>query len=117
MKKMGILFGVMALAACSGSEKINVLGVSCEKIATGEQGDILVRCPLNEDLRTLQQISPNAQFLSVAVPEDISDTETVYVDIVMNDCGEGTVGYRVLVQTPDSEGMYAVGLCDVPESK
>jgi len=116
MKK--ILFaGVVAalLAGCGNSaETVTVFDAECETVLTGERGDVVAKCPVTEQLAAIQNETPNAKFLSVDPTTLLAlDAEHVYVNIVDGDCGENTIGYRVIVQNPvfDGEAFYAVNKC------
>lgn len=117
MKKY-VLVGFVAaiLAGCSSNESKTetFMGVECEKVATGERGDYVLKCPITPELEAIQVQEANAGFLSAGNPVDYaSDAESIYVNVVQNDCGDDTVGYRVMVKEPvfDGETMYAVTHC------
>lgn len=114
--KKSIIVGAMSLAmlGCgTDAETVTVLDAECESVITGERGDMVVKCPITEQLAAIQNEAPTAQFLSVDPATLILDADRVYVNIVDGDCGENTVGYRVLVNNPvfDGEALYAVFKC------
>ena len=117
--KKSIIVGAMSLAilGCGkNAESITVFDTECESVITGERGDAVVKCPITEQLTAIQNETPNAMFLSVDPTTLLAlDAEHVYVNIVDGDCGENTVGYRVIVQNPvyDGEAFYAVNKCVV----
>lgn len=115
--KKSIIIGAVSLAmlGCGAdAETVAVFDAECENVMTGERGDVVVKCPITEQLAATQNETPNAMFLSVN-PTTLSalDAEHVYVNIIDDDCGENTVGYRVIVQNPvyDGEAFYAVAKC------
>ena len=122
MKKyMLVGFAAAILAGCSSNESKTetFMGVECENIATGELGDYVLKCPIAQELEAVQAQEANAMFISgrdnyyhgFNVFE--ADVEHIYVNVVPNDCGDNTVGYRVMVKEPvfDGETMYAVAHC------
>lgn len=115
MKKYVFIgFAAAVLAACgNGSKTETVLGAECERVARGEQGDYVLKCPITPELESLQAQEANAMFLSADASEYANDAEHIYIDVVKNDCGENTVGYRILVKEPvfDGEKLYAVVAC------
>ncbi len=119
MKKLFVLpmlCGAL-LAGCSKDNSVEVLGQKCEKIATGERGDFLAKCPVVPELDAIRNADKNAMFLSVAPSEEvIADVESVYVDVVPANTVEGVAVncYRVLGVNPtvDGEAMYAVEVCE-----
>jgi len=120
MKKMlvlPVLCGAL-LAGCSSQDNsIEVLGQKCEKVATGEKGDFVAKCPVIPELDAIRGAEKNATFLSVVpTAEIIADTESVYVDVVPANTVEGVAVncYRVLGVNPvvDGEAMYAVEVCE-----
>lgn len=79
----------------------------------------LVRCPIVFELEVIQSETPNVMFIEGGVGEKnfseyvSEDKEHIYVNIVKDECGKGTTGYRVIVKEPviDGTSMYAVGKC------
>lgn len=113
MKKyMFVGFAAAILAGC-GEKTETFIGAECEKIATGERGDYVLKCPITPELTMVQSQEPNALFASVNPTEYANDAENIYVNVVPNDCGENMAGYRVLVKEPKFEegSMYAVSFC------
>jgi hypothetical protein len=116
MKKLLILPVVLGLAAC-GSEEVKtmtVMGTECEVVKAFETSTI-VKCPVVAELAAIQAEAPNAMFIQFGdlAHEQFTDAEHIFVNIVPNDCGEGTTGYRVMVKEPvfDGVAMYAVDKC------
>ncbi len=115
--KKSIIVGAMSLAmlGCgTDAETVTVFDAECETVLTGERGDVVAKCPVTEQLAAIQTETPNAMFLSVDPTTLLAlDADHVYVNIVDGDCGENTVGYRVLVNNPvfDGETFYAVNKC------
>ena len=67
MKKI-LIYGVAvaAIAGCSTKEEtteVKVFDASCEKVAVFEQGDMIVKCPINETLSSLQDQTPTGMFV------------------------------------------------------
>ena len=118
MKKY-LFLGALAAALTGCGDKVNTVTVfdaESEQIMTSERNDIVVKCPITEQLTAIQGEKPNAMFLSISPTDDIvTDAEHIYVDIVEGDCGENTTGYRIMVQNPvlDGETLYAVTKCVV----
>lgn len=116
MKKY-LFIGAIAAALTGCGDKVNtvtVLDAECKQVITGERGDVLVKCPITEQLTAFQSETPSAMFLSIDPTTLLElDAEHIYVDIVDGDCGEDTIGYRIMVQNPvfDGETWYAVGKC------
>jgi len=118
MKKFGVMaVAAVALAACGDSNTIDVLGQKCTKIATGDKGDVVVKCPVNEDLTALRSVAADSMFLSAQVnfEEVAADKENVYVNVIPAGTleGKGTC-YRVVVNEPvfDGEKMYTMQVCE-----
>ncbi len=114
--KKSIIVGAISLAVLgcgADAETVTVFDAECETVLTGERGDVVAKCPVTEQLAAIQTETPNAMFLSVDPATLILDADRVYVNIVDGDCGENTVGYRVLVNNPvfDGEALYAVFKC------
>lgn len=113
MKKyMFVGFAAAVLAGC-GSKTESFLGIECERIAKGESGDYVLKCPATDELKMVQSQEPNAMFASANPTEYAGDVEHIYINVVPNDCGEDANGYRILAKEPvfDGEAMYAVGFC------
>ena len=116
MKKLLILPVVLGVAAC-GSEEVKtmtVMGTECEVVKAFETSTI-VKCPVVAELAAIQAEAPTAMFDTIEgiAPEQFADAEHIFVNIVPNDCGEGTTGYRVMVKEPviDGVAMHAVYKC------
>ncbi|MDE5615430.1 MAG: hypothetical protein K2I81_01185 [Alphaproteobacteria bacterium] len=120
MKKLFVLPMVCGalLAGCGNKDNsVDILGQKCEKIATGERGDFLVKCPVIPELDAVRNAEKNAMFLSVVpTAEVIADVENVYIDVVPAGTVEGieAVCYRFLGVNPnvDGETLYAVEVCE-----
>lgn len=116
MKKLLIL-PLVCLAACSSDNTVDVFGQKCEKIATGERGDFLVKCPVSPELDSIRAADKNAMFLSVNAnfEEIAADAEHIYVNVVPAGTFEGVSVncYRVLGTDPvfDGEAVYATEVC------
>ena len=121
MKKLSILLGAIVFAGCAHADTVDVLGASCDQIASGERGDILVRCPANDALREIQAGAPDSMFLSIQLDEAIKDKQAndgdyIYVNILsdeLSSCAPGVSEYRVLiVDIPaDMPSMYSFSKC------
>lgn len=121
MKKLFLLPVLCALTACgSNTDTVVVMGQNCEKVAVGERGDMLVKCPVVEELVAIRNGTPNAMFLSVNadmvnLEEIAADGEHIYVDVVPAGTFEGQASecYRVLAAQPvfDGVAMYATQVC------
>lgn len=113
MKKyMFVGFAAAVLAGC-GDKTETFIGAECERVATGENGDYVLKCPITPELAMVQQQDANARFASVNPTEYATDSEHIYVNVVPNDCGENTAGYRILAKEPvfNEESMYAISFC------
>jgi len=113
MKKyMFVGFAAAVLAGC-GSKTETFLGIECERGVKGANGDYVLKCPVTDELKMVQSQEPNAMFASVNPAEYAADAEHIYINVVPNDCGDKTNGYRVLVKDPvlDGESLYAVSFC------
>lgn len=113
MKKyMFVGFAAAILAGC-GEKTETFVGAECEKIAKGANGEYVLKCPITEELTMVQQQEANARFAGIDPAPYVADAEHIYVDVVPNDCGEKTSGYRILVKEPvfDEESLYAVSFC------
>ncbi|MFQ6729546.1 MAG: hypothetical protein ACLRFK_00615 [Alphaproteobacteria bacterium] len=116
MKKLLILPVVLGVAAC-GTEDVKtmtVMGTECEVVKAFETSTI-VKCPVVAELAAIQAETPNAMFTTVegVASEYFANAEHIMVDVVPNECGEGTTGYRVMVKEPvfDGVAMHAVDKC------
>lgn len=120
MKKifvLPVLCGALLAGCGSRDNSVEILGQKCEKIATGERGDYLVKCPVVPELDAVRNAGKNSMFLSVVPNETvIADVENVYIDVVPAGTVEGinAVCYRFLGVNPtvDGETMYAVEVCE-----
>ena len=123
MKKLMIIPVLALVAACDSTEKtptnVSIMGVDCEVVATGEQGDMLAKCPTDGAFEPILAQGTTAMFLT-AGKDDVdlaamtADVEHVYVNLVDGDCGENTIGYRFMTQNAvvDGSAMYAVVVCE-----
>lgn len=121
MKKLGVMaVALSALAACSSNDTVDFMGQKCAKIATGDQGDILIKCPMTEDFAALRSVAADSMFLSVNADkvnfdEIAADTENAYVNVIPAGTFEGKGAcYRILVNEPvfDGETMYTIEICE-----
>ena len=109
---------VFVIAACGRANAVTVMDAQCDQIAIGERGDVLVRCPVTEQLAGLQAATADSMFLSVPLDAaDLADNEHIYVNVLSdadNYCDGGTE-IRVLVRgfVPDWDNMpmYTVSHC------
>ncbi len=101
-------FAAAILAGCS-SEPENVttiLDAKCETVATGAEGNFVVKCPVTEQLTEIQ--SKEADSVFSAGEYDLNayaaDAEHIYVEV------NGDAGYRVMVKNPvfDENAKYSV---------
>ena len=120
MKKvliLPVLCGALLAGCGTKDNSIEVLGQKCEKIATGERGDFVVKCPMVPEFDAIRHAAKNSMFLSVT-PSDaaIADTENAYIDVVVAGTIEGldVNCYRFLGVEPvvDGENVYAVEVCE-----
>ncbi len=120
MKKilvLPMLCGVLGLAACSSENTVDIFGQKCEKIATGEQGDFVAKCPASPELESIRAADKNSMFLSAAVnfEEIAADGEHIYVNVIPAGTLENVPVncYRVLGLDPvfDGAAMYATEVC------
>ncbi len=111
MKKILIYSAaVAAIAGCSAkkTDDVKVFDASCEKVVVFEQGDMIVKCPVNETLASLQEQTPTGMFVQggdLNLVELANDAEHVYVNVIpagAYDWAEKTE-YRVLVKNPNFE--------------
>lgn len=121
MKKI-LIYGVAvaAIAGCSASEEtteVKVFDVSCEKVTVFEQGDMIVKCPINETLSSLQDQTPTGIFVphdNFNVSELAEDAEHVYVNIIPAGAYEWATyeEYRIMVKNPvmDENSLYTVSV-------
>lgn len=116
MKKLFIL-PVLCLAACGSDNTVDIFGQKCEKIATGERGDFIVKCPVSPELDSIRGADKNTMFLS-AQPDMAAiaaDAEHIYVNVIPAGTFEEITGvcYRVMAAEPvlDGETMYATEVC------
>ena len=116
MKKLLILPVVLGVAAC-GSEEVKtmtVMGAECEVVKVFDASTI-VKCATTPELVAIQAEAPTAMFDTIEgiAPEQFADAEHIFVNVVPNQCGEGTTGYRVMVKEPVIDGVanFAVDKC------
>ena len=110
----------LIVSACNAenTKTVDVLGVECEWVAEGEKSS-LVRCPIVPELEIIQRETPDAMFIDGDFGEKnfseyvSEDKEHIYVNIVKDECGKGTTGYRIIIKDPviDGVSMYAVDKC------
>ena len=119
MKKMFIYGAVVAaVAGCSAkSDDVKIFDTSCEKVVAFEQGDMIVKCPINETLTQLQEQTPTGLFVQTGelnVAELAADAEHVYVNIIPAGAYEWAAQkeFRVMVKNPtlDGESFYTVSV-------
>ena len=93
----------------------------CEKWSEpGPRGDWIVKCDATDELRELQSGEATAMTLSattgaIAFAIMTKDKKYVYINVVPNDCGPDTTGYRIIKPTDDkyNDGdTYAIPLCE-----
>ena len=121
MKKI-LIYGVAvaAIAGCSAKEEtteVKVFDASCEKVAVFEQGDMIVKCPINETLSSLQDQTPTGIFVphdNFNVSELAADAEHVYVNVIPAGAYEWATykEYRIMVKNPvmDENSLYTVSV-------
>ena len=83
-----------------------------KKVAVFEQGDMIVKCPMNETLASLQEQTPNGMFVQDGdfnFADAVADAEHIYVNVIpagSYDWAEKTE-YRILVKNPNfDEGSF-----------
>lgn len=120
MKKLFICGAVLAAVAGCSAEKtddVKIFDASCEKIAVFEQGDMIVKCPVNETLASLQEQTPNGMFVQggdLNLAELATDAEHVYVNVIPAGSYEWAekMEYRIMVKNPNVDGtaLYTVSV-------
>ena len=119
MKKLFVCGAAVAmLAGCSSKpETVQVFDADCEKVATFEQGDMIVKCPVVESLATIQAQEPKAKFVQGGdfdFATAVADTDHIYVNIIPAGSYEWAekLEYRIMVKEPNFEGdaMWAVSV-------
>ena len=120
MKKLLLILPVVALAACNQEPvQPNEFVAGCETVIQSKVGGSLYKCPKTEELAAIQAMEANTMFTSISEDEfDVeavaNDKEHVYVNLTtFNNCEEGQLQYRVLVNNPvfDGKTYYAVQVC------
>ena len=107
---------IIAATTCGGAHAIDIS--KCEKFGNdGERGDWIVKCDTTDELRQIQDGEATAKFLSAGIdfttPAEMqADTAHIYVNVVPNECGPNTIGYRVLTKTNQESGMYTTFVCE-----
>ena len=121
MKKL-LIYGaaIAAIAGCSAKEETNevkIFDASCEKVVAFEQGDMIVKCPTNETLASLQEQEPTGIFVphdNFNVSELATDAEHVYVNVIPAGSYEWAAQkeYRIMVKNPvmDENSLYTVSV-------
>ena len=111
MKKLFVCGAAVAmLAGCSSKpETVQVFDADCEKVATFEQGDMIVKCPVVEGLSVIQAQEANAKFVQggdLNLNEMAADAEHIYVNVIPAGSYEWAAKpeYRVMVKEPNFEG-------------
>lgn len=109
-------FAAAILAGCS-SEPENVttiLDAKCETVATGAEGNFVVKCPVTEQLTEIQSKEADSMFVSGRDYYDFdayaADAEHIYVEVNPNASNGDQPIYRVMVKTPvfDENAKYSV---------
>lgn len=112
MKKILICgAAIAAIAGCSAKEETNdvkIFDASCEKVATFEQGDMIVKCPTNETLASLQEQTPTGMFVQgegFDFAAAAADAEHVYVNVIPAGAYDwaAKTEYRIMVKNPNFE--------------
>lgn len=110
---------LVAIAGCSAekTDGIDIFGSSCEKVAVFEQGDMIVKCPINETLASLQEQTPNGIFVphdDLNLTEFAADVEHVYLNIIPAGSYEWAqkTEYRIMVKNPNVEknSLYTISV-------
>lgn len=121
MKKI-LVYGVAiaAIAGCSAKEEtdgVKVLDATCEKVVVFEQGDMIVKCPTNDVLSSLQEQTPTGMFVQGGdfnFADAAADTEHVYVNVIPAGSYEWAAQkeYRILVKNPnfDEGSLWTVSV-------
>ena len=112
MRKI-LIYGaaIAAIAGCSAKEETNdvkIFDASCEKVATFEQGDMIVKCPVNETLASLQEQTPTGMFVQgegFDFAAAAADAEHVYVNVIPAGAYDwaAKTEYRIMVKNPNFE--------------
>lgn len=118
MKKLLLALPVVLISGACNAENVDVFGVSCELVANGTMS-ALVKCPAAPELLEIQAQTPNAQFQEVVFGDKYlteclaSDPDSIFVNIIPDECGADTTAFRVMVKEPvlDGVAMYAVHKC------
>lgn len=108
MKKIFGLVAVLALVAgCNSntSDTVTVLDATCEKVTTFTEGDMVVKCPITEQLQALQTQEANSMFVQggdLKLNELAADAEHIYVNVIPAGSYEWApkTEYRVMVKEP-----------------
>ena len=119
MKKL-LFCGAAAaiIAGCSSREEpVVVFDATCEKVATFDSGNMVVKCPMTRILTVIQQQGPNNKFEETEgldLAKMAADTEHAYVNILPMAEYRGQTGktqYRVMVPNADvTSERWAVAL-------
>ena len=106
MKKY-LFIGAIAAALTGCGDKVNtvtVLDAECKQVITGERGDVLVKCPITEQLTAFQSETPSAMFLSIDPTTLLElDAEHIYVNVIPAGVFDGVTytEYRVMAKDAD----------------
>ena len=68
MKKLfvlPVLCGALLAGCSSKDDTVVILGQTCEKIATGQQGDFLVKCPVVAELDAVSNAYKNLSLIHI----------------------------------------------------
>ncbi len=119
MKKLlFVLPAALIISACNAEHTVNVMGVECTHLADGRMSS-LVKCPITPELELIRSEIPTAMFQEGDFAEKhfteymAENPDNILVNIVPEDCGPNTTGYRILVKEPvlDGTAMYATFKC------
>ena len=113
MKKfLFVTFSFFSIVFSANAE--SVMGVLCEKVVTGADGDYLLKCPITSQLEVFKNQDANSVFASVInqgiqLADLLAETDFLYVNVVPNSCAPDVPGHRFLIRA-DGE-YYAYEAC------
>ncbi|MBQ8256215.1 MAG: hypothetical protein IJY99_04610 [Alphaproteobacteria bacterium] len=112
MKKFLVAFFCVFSVVLNGSAE-SVMGVECQNVATGADGDYLLKCPMTTDLEVFKKQDVNSVFASVASQVNLVDLaaeqDVIYVNVIPDGCAQGVPAHRFLIRA--EIGYYAYEAC------
>ena len=120
MKKL-LLLPLLVVGFVSGAsaDMVDVLGVSCEVVAVGDKSaSQLAKCPIVPELEMVQKEMANVMFLEDNFNGQnfktfVNEKDFIWVNVIVEGCGQGSMSYRILVKDPvfDGKTLYAIEAC------